>query len=558
MVADANQNIVYINDKAKALVGKPFEKRIGEKGHHYYGLFDPETMEQIPIEKYPLSRALKGEIINNQKILLKNSIIIHGVNLSISGSPIYNEKKETTHAIIVIRDISPEEKKQQELSKDKFNLELAIQRRTERLDLIGTLLELSEEYSSEDKYLKRILQEICQYARHDVALICDWEDGNFRATKYYYFHEQEEAASLRNAIEDLIFTLEKSDVQNLYRHQPIQKNLTIKACELTDHDTFCQAHNLKSMFVCPLSCNQKIKKVLVLYSQKKHKNNDALLGFLKLLSLIVSSNLKNYRSQFELQEANKRLQQEVTTKTNEILEKEKDVERLSRVKQEFIGKISHELRTPLNAIIGYAELSIEDIKKNLMKDLSDNISKITYSAEHLLNMVSNLITITDISNTKINNTRVDPKNLLAELEEEFKFLAQNNNNLLSFSYSPHLTSFFTDYEKLKVILSSIIKNACENTRNGEVKINLSAHFDTNPHLALFTISDTGRGIEKNQLNGLFDCFNQVDNSYSRKKDGLGLGLYLSKLYADLIGAKIDVESELKKGSTFSVKLPLKT
>jgi PAS domain S-box-containing protein len=233
-------------------------------------------------------------------------------------------------------------------------------------------------------------------------------------------------------------------------------------------------------------------------------------------------------------------------------------ESASRVKSAFLANMSHELRTPLNAIIGYSEILVEDATDRGDKESISDLQKIQSAGKHLLGLINDIL---DLS--KIEAGRMDiylEQVFLAKLVDEVKVIVQpmvaKNGNKLVIECPPDIGSLRTDLTKLKQNLINLLSNAAKFTNNGEVKLTLTGMKGPEGEKKIrFAISDTGIGMNEEQLGKLFQSFTQADSSTTRNFGGTGLGLTITRHFCTMLGGSIDAASEPGKGSTFTMVLP---
>jgi signal transduction histidine kinase len=225
-------------------------------------------------------------------------------------------------------------------------------------------------------------------------------------------------------------------------------------------------------------------------------------------------------------------------------------ESANRLKSDFLSIISHELRTPLISIIGYNDLLLDGVAGSLTGEQIDALKKIDTSSKKLLDLIKSMLELSRLEAKSIELKEISVSDLIKEVESETKSLQASGLNFV-WNVEPELPHLRTDPTKLKVILKNIISNAVKFTEKGSVTIdahNKDGGIEIN-------VIDTGIGIAPESLPTIFEPFRQIESPLTREHGGIGLGLYIVKRLAEILGGTIKVESEVGKGSTFRVWLP---
>lgn len=259
----------------------------------------------------------------------------------------------------------------------------------------------------------------------------------------------------------------------------------------------------------------------------------------------------------ELQEKTLRLQLEIEERraTEEQLKLSKEAaEDANRTKSQFLANMSHELRTPLNAVIGFANI-LHKNKKNLLGAQEIRyLDRVRANGEHLLRLINEVLDLERIESGRIevNVGSVDLNGLIAETVAEVQEQHQRSEVDLR-AELPQLTiQVQTDGLKLKQVLSKLVNNALKFTERGQVRIRLE--LDSTQRPRRIDVEDTGIGIPNDRVQKIFDAFQQVDASKSRRYGGTGLGLSVAQSLCRLLGYQLAVKSAEGKGSTFSIHL----
>ena len=255
-------------------------------------------------------------------------------------------------------------------------------------------------------------------------------------------------------------------------------------------------------------------------------------------------------------------------KSREELEiKAKDLEALSRYKSEFLANMSHELRTPLNSLLILASTLKENDEKNLTEDQLESINVIHGSGRDLLALINEILDLSKVEagKMKAHVEKVEIQELIESMERNFKPVAEQKGIIFKVQCEENLPAFIqTDRQKVEQILKNLLSNAFKFTEKGEVRFSIvrpdkDVDFSHSKLMAeqsiAFEISDDGIGIADDKRHLVFEAFQQVDGTTSRKYGGTGLGLSISKEFAKFLGGDIILHSEEGKGSIFTLCLP---
>jgi PAS domain S-box-containing protein len=260
------------------------------------------------------------------------------------------------------------------------------------------------------------------------------------------------------------------------------------------------------------------------------------------------------QAQEALQEAHDQLENQVAQRTEELEDANLKLQEIDQLKSMFIASMSHELRTPLNFITGFTDIILQEISGEINQEQRKQLLLVKNSASHLSSLINDLIDINKIETgiVQITVEKFDLSALSREIKDDFRIVADKKELVLSLEVPPTLL-IKGEERRTKQILVNLISNALKFTDKGEIKIKIVKK----DKIVEISVRDTGIGIRRREdMDKLFKPFSQI-NRLDKIREGTGLGLYLSKKNANLLGGDIMAESEFGKGSIFTLSLPLK-
>lgn len=274
-----------------------------------------------------------------------------------------------------------------------------------------------------------------------------------------------------------------------------------------------------------------------------------LLGALLIITVLIAYNIKR--------RANRRLaahSQDLRIARDRIAIAKRKAEDASNAKSEFLSLMSHELRTPLQAIIGYTEVVIEELKLADDQRHLNDLTRVITNSERLLKLINGVLDLAKIESGRmeLDLTQVKLSSLVEEALGTVAPLLEKNAIDLQVDVDDGESLPLADPEKLLHILINLLGNAIKFSPNGTVSVNAYHR----PQQIFISVADTGIGISDEQQAAIFDPFKQVDSGSTRKFQGSGLGLSITRQLCELMGGRIRVESKLGAGATFIVELPL--
>jgi signal transduction histidine kinase len=266
----------------------------------------------------------------------------------------------------------------------------------------------------------------------------------------------------------------------------------------------------------------------------------------------------------QLKQASDELERKIQAATadiaqqNELLRRQAiELEQASALKSQFLANMSHEFRTPLNAMLGYTSMLIQGVAGAVEPPVRRQLGRIESNGRHLLTIINEILDISRIEAGRmpLQVSRIKIPDLINEVKAELEPIIIRSKLAVLVDIPKELRPVTTDRQKVKQILLNLLSNALKFTHEGTITISARRH----EHAGTLTVSvaDTGIGIAPADQEKIFEDFRQIDNSPTRAYGGTGLGLSICRRLAQMLDGRIAVQSEMKKGSTFTLTLPIK-
>jgi signal transduction histidine kinase len=266
----------------------------------------------------------------------------------------------------------------------------------------------------------------------------------------------------------------------------------------------------------------------------------------------------------QLKQASDELERKIQAATadiaqqNELLRRQAiELEQASALKSQFLANMSHEFRTPLNAMLGYTSMLLQGVGGPVSAPVKRQLGRIESNGRHLLTIINEILDISRIEAGRmpLQMSKLRVPELIAEVKAELEPIIIRSKLAVTLDLAKDIPPLVTDRQKVKQIVLNLLSNALKFTHQGTVKI--TARYSKKDRSASLSVADTGIGIAPSDLDRIFEDFRQLDNSPTRAYGGTGLGLAICRRLAQMLDGRISVHSELGKGSTFTLTLPVK-
>ena len=297
----------------------------------------------------------------------------------------------------------------------------------------------------------------------------------------------------------------------------------------------------------PILFQDRILGVLVLGSTKKfgELEKEIINNSVPQLSVAITNAFND--------DATRKLSLEIARRNEELNSKNAELEKAYRVKSDFLSSMSHELRTPLNSIIGFSSVLLGPTGDPLTADQRMALGKVLKNGQHLLQLINDILDLSKLESGRMTLSAEsdDAVSIVSSCVMIVEPLVKQKGLQLIQDIQPNLPTLTTDIVKIRQIIVNLLSNAAKFTEKGSITVSVRQ----TGSMVSFAVKDSGIGIEKKNFSLVFEEFQQVDSSSTRKYKGTGLGLPIARKLARLLGGDLSVDSEYGKGSTFTLTIP---
>lgn len=281
-----------------------------------------------------------------------------------------------------------------------------------------------------------------------------------------------------------------------------------------------------------------------------------VVGVILLMSLAGSVFLKrqvNVRTR-QLRQINEEMESRIVQRTVELAEATKNAQAADRIKSAFLATMSHELRTPLNSIIGFTGIMLQGLAGPLNPEQQKQMGMVQGSARHLLSLINDVLDISKIEagQLRLSMTSFELKGSVDKMIKLVLPLAKKKGLELQLDMPDHDINVTADQRRFEQVVLNLLDNGVKFTEKGYIRVSCGIEND----YCSLSVSDTGIGIQQENLQEIFQPFHQIDAGTARKREGTGLGLSICKKLMEMMGGTIEVKSRHGQGSTFIIHFPI--
>jgi signal transduction histidine kinase len=339
--------------------------------------------------------------------------------------------------------------------------------------------------------------------------------------------------------------------------QAVRVNDYLVDCPDSPFLTVVQAAGLRSWLGVPLKAQHTVMGVLYANSCATGQFDDEDQRLLSALGDQTMIAIEHARLYEQVRRHAAELEAKVQERTQELQATNLKLAEASQHKSAFLASMSHELRTPLNAILGYSEMLIEESEDRGQAEFIPDLQRIHQSGRHLLTLIGDILDLAKIEAGKmvLQVEEFEVEAMLREVEATAQLLACKNDNEFVLQMLTPPGRMRTDIAKVRQSVFNLLSNACKFTTQGTVTLSVQRDMWHDGAWLQFQVADTGIGMTPEQMDVIFQPFSQANASTALQYGGTGLGLAITQSFCWMMGGDIEVESEMGKGSVFTLHLP---
>ncbi len=408
----------------------------------------------------------------------------------------------------------------------------------ERLTIETRLISIISENEAIENSIKKIAHQICLHLEWDVSVYWSLDPKkNKLSNPKIYNHNNKPIFDFEQQTRRLEFTKGEGLPGYVWVSKKPKWLVDLEGQSLLINRSSIEETSLSSALVFPILFRNEVIGVMEFFSFKRKKDDYNILQMIESFGLQIGAFIDRKEAEEELIKAKKEAEESVKSK------------------DQFLTNMSHEIRTPMNAIIGFTQLILQT---NLNDKQSEFANSVKMAAENLLSIINDILDFSKIESgvIKIESTPTDIRQTFKNVYDLLKISASQKQLEFNMEIDQRIPeAVLCDALRLNQILINLVGNAIKFTEKGQVKFSAEVvKIENSLYEIVFKVKDTGIGIIKEKQKDIFERFNQVNNEINRKYEGTGLGLSISKNLIELLGGKLNMQSEIGIGSEFSFNL----
>ena len=543
IAADHEGGVTSWNPAAERLYGWNSKEVIGRQYEEVVRSGHVAIVRSEMLDELERSSLWRGEVINYSKA---------GKELQIDSSValVRDSAGTATGTVYINRDITDQKKN-----------EIAIKKQNERLSVINRTAFAVRDALDVSEILNKSLSSLLEFEDFSAAAVYlrNEVSGNLEFTSALGFSSGFEKAGVEQVLGESAFVEVMSKVEA--RRYP-EKDDSGRPPEIVE---LLNKEGLVCAIIAPIVGTRKPQGVLLAGCKEKSDITQADMEFVTMVSRVIGSALDSamlysdvLEKSKELEDTNEQLMMSkvwVEDANAQLVQANQQLEEASKLKSQFLANMSHELRTPLNSIIGFTNLILTDDIQPPTGDQKEGLEIVLRNAKNLLALINDIL---DLSKIEAGRMTISPEEFAIDtvigdaLATVEPLIGEKPVKLLK-EIDPAVPNLRSDPARIKQIILNLLSNAAKFTEEGHIVVAVRM---VDENFMSVAVEDTGTGIPQDFLEMIFEEFRQVDGTSTRRHGGTGLGLAISRKLARILGGDLTVQSELGKGSVFSLTVPV--